>query len=214
MMGTLAADGPPFDWLTFVVSSSTGLLTGLLGWWLVARFVRANVDICPGLATYIGTDGDLRSQFRIVNSGRRAYDIQVVVRLAMPGLIASGVRELALVEEFHVPLLEPGETRRWVIRPHRSPGLRDLYARRLSAELRTKLEEGSYFSLRRLFAELPDAEVIVYVISTDALSHYKRVQHRTFTSDSIVIGKFEKRSCTIVSGTAAPAPLPGSSTAI
>jgi hypothetical protein len=186
------------DWADFVAPTlaavATGMLSSFVVWWFLTRRLRPRIRLCPTLATYIDLNGELRTQFRIRNAGRRAAeDIRVTVSLRMPDLVIVGTVEIALLATHEVAFLPPGVPRRWSIRCEKAKGLA-IFMKYAPEELEELYKAGKRIALADVLAAL-DATVRIGVLATDSYSNTREYFQRIFSAEDIRVGRFVGRGC-------------------
>jgi hypothetical protein len=181
--------------LSVVVAVATGVFSSFAVWWWLTRRLRPKIEICPTLAVFTTDSGYRATQCRIRNQGKRpVHDIDASVSIRMPSLIRKGVAEWAFLQHNYMPVLAPGDSRRWSIRPERSESLLR-YKRRLPTELMGKFGQTGRIEVRDLLRAVPGTEIRIAVFATDSYSKTRDYQEKRIPLKYVLDGRFIGNTC-------------------
>jgi hypothetical protein len=117
--------------------------------------------------------------------------VEVWVRARVPNLVTTGSKELILLAKQEVPVLEPGDRRRWTVRPELmlEEAFRR-YRRSLPRDIRSDIESGAPVDLAEFLAIREGTDLEVVAVGYDSLTGMVGYDRKILTGDSFRDGRF------------------------
>lgn len=179
-------------WISsIVVGLGTGILSALISWWMLTRLMRARLAWRNGVARYRLSDSpDEKYRYAVAlrNPSRRdAVDINLVVRLRVPGLIRpKGVEVIPLRTEWIPVVNAKREVSSRVRLEMVDDDTRRRFATALPQPFRDQWAAGASIDLTELMLALTGSTITVWAFGSDKYTWARAVAFEEFTVEEFI----------------------------